>query len=753
MPTFVHPLLLWGLPIIGLPVLIHLINMMRHHRVEWAAMEFLIVSQKKHRTWILLKQLLLLLLRMAAITGIVLLVAQPLLRHYWGGLMGGTKTHHVILLDDSFSMFDHWDDTTAFVEAKRVIERIAAEAARHVQPQVFTVLPFSHARRNRSVQNDLIGYRLDKDFAGKLAETLKKIEVSQTDAGPAEAMRAVIQLLGEPEDERRILYVVSDFRSKDWNDPADVKKMLQQWQSSQDEKIRLVSCIDLARQNLAIASLKPQEGIFAAGVPWFMDVAVANFSKIPAKEVSVALGEDGHVRPSVIFSEIPPGKTVKEQFQVSFQSEGSHEITARLESDAVAADNYRFYTIDLPSDVPLLMVDGDAQARDAQFLNWAAAPGGSVRTGLRPQLETPRFLSQKPLDGFAALMLANVDRLDKSAVKALEQYVAAGGGVAFFLGEQCQAKFFNDELYRGGKGLFPLPLKGPAELPIDRLETAPDVQVDKHFIFRIFAERRNTFLQTVIVQRYFAVPEDWRPEADSTVRVVARLRNGAPLVVEQRYSKGRVVAFLTTAAPTWNNWARNPSFVVIMQDLQAYLCQRDSADDTRIVGEPLELTLDPAKYKAQVRFVTPRESESPTVTADAAPNSNGKLNVVLNETDASGIYEARLTRSDGSAEIRHFAFNVDPAEGNLAALDKGQLAERLKGLKYEYEQASMFQSATDEMAGYDLSDAILYALVSLLLLEQILAWSASYHPSASRAASTEPGRVGPETPRWAGGAQ
>jgi hypothetical protein len=167
----------------------------------------------------------------------------------------------------------------------------------------------------------------------------------------------------------------------------------------------------------------------------------------------------------------------------------------------------------------------------------------------------------------------------------------------------------------------------------------------------------------------------------------------------------------------------------------------------------LELTLDPAKYQAQVRFVTPREGASPTATADAAPNSAGKLFVALNETDVSGIYEARLTRSDNSAETRRYAFNVDPAEGNLAALDKSQLAERLKGLKYEYEQASMFQSATDEMAGYDLSDAILYALVSLLLLEQILAWSASYHPSASRAAPAEPGRVGPETPRWAGGAQ
>ncbi len=74
-----------------------------------------------------------------------MLVAQPLLRHQWSGLLGGTKTHHVILLDDSFSMSDHWNDTTAFAEAKRVIERIGAEAARNVQPQVFTLLPFSHA--------------------------------------------------------------------------------------------------------------------------------------------------------------------------------------------------------------------------------------------------------------------------------------------------------------------------------------------------------------------------------------------------------------------------------------------------------------------------------------------------------------------------------------------------------------------------------------------------------------------------------
>ncbi len=88
MPFVLHESLLWlGLPLIGLPVLIHLINLLRHRRVEWAAMEFLLVSQRKHRRWIILKQFLLLLLRMAAVAMIVFMVAQPLLRAQWGRLV------------------------------------------------------------------------------------------------------------------------------------------------------------------------------------------------------------------------------------------------------------------------------------------------------------------------------------------------------------------------------------------------------------------------------------------------------------------------------------------------------------------------------------------------------------------------------------------------------------------------------------------------------------------------------------------
>lgn len=732
MPNFVHPALLWGLAAVALPPLIHLINMMRHRRIEWAAMEFLLASLRKHRTWIILKQLLLLLLRMLAVTMVVLLIAQPRLRSQWGGFLGGTPLHHIVLLDDSFSMSDRWADTDAFSEAKKVIERIAADALRQNRVQWFTLLRFSRAARpGRPPEPDMLKQAVGSDFEDSLQALLGKLKVSETAAGPAPALEAVAKLLGNVAQEQTIVYLLTDFRQREWNQPTELRKLLSRLKDAGAE-IHLLACVDRQRPNLALVSLKPIEGIHAVGVPWFMSVTVRNYGTTPVRDVSVILSEDGHGRPGVILKEIPPGKTAEERFLVRFANPGTHEITARLESDAVAADNYRYFTLNLLPELPVLLIDGDTQARDARYLSFALAPSKSVRTGVRPQIETPRFLGLKPLEDFAAVTLTNISRLDLSAIEALEKYVASGGGVAFFLSERSDVKFFNESLHRGGEGLFPAPLWREAELLVDRLEPAPDLRPLEHFIFRVFSGKQNAFLQTVMVERYYALAKGWRPPSDSPIRVIARLRNGDPLAIEHRFGKGRVVAFLTTAAPVWNNWARNPSFVAAMLDLQAYLAEPRSEDRSRLVGAPLELRLDPAAYLTEARFVRPSET-TPLVPVSAVRTPEGQWLVALDETDESGYYEARLTRTGGTAEVRRYAFNVDPHEGDLAYLDAEQLAVRLKGLKYTYESAAAFHSATMELAGQDVSEALLYALLVLLIGEQILAWSASYHPARHHA--------------------
>ena len=47
--TFLQPLILIALPLMALPILIHLINQHRHRTVPWAAMMFLVSAKRINR--------------------------------------------------------------------------------------------------------------------------------------------------------------------------------------------------------------------------------------------------------------------------------------------------------------------------------------------------------------------------------------------------------------------------------------------------------------------------------------------------------------------------------------------------------------------------------------------------------------------------------------------------------------------------------------------------------------------------------
>src|SRR5688572_11879318 len=152
---FVHQALTWGFLLALVPLLIHLINMMRHRRVRWAAMEFLLASYKKHQKWIWLKQLLLLLARIAAVILVVAMLAQLKTRDQWLAIFGGRVTHHYVLLDDSYSMSDRVAGASAMDVARQVISSIVSRAAQEDSPQKLTLLRYSQTRSIESVGSAL----------------------------------------------------------------------------------------------------------------------------------------------------------------------------------------------------------------------------------------------------------------------------------------------------------------------------------------------------------------------------------------------------------------------------------------------------------------------------------------------------------------------------------------------------------------------------------------------------------------------
>ena len=465
---FIHPSLTWGFLLVLIPLVIHLINLVRRRRVQWAAMDFLLQSYRKHRTWIWLQQLLLLLLRMAAVALLVAMLAQWVTRREWFAVFGGTATHHFVLVDESYSMSERSSGTTAFDTAERVFGNIVTQAMRQDTRQKLTVLRYSKAAGgSRSTSGgiaDASGEIIDGTFDARLAEIRRRLEVTELAHDGTAALQIVKQLLADAENENNILYLLSDFREKDWSNPAESRQLLKEVSEAGCE-LHLIDCAARPQSNLTIAEVLPTEDTRAAGVPLFVDIRIQNNGNQTERKVPVQLrtysfdplvvaasrpGEEVARRdepPAVLVDEILPGQAVVVRSQVFFSVAGPQVVEAYLPDDAVTIDSRRWCVVNLPESEPVLIVDGSIDERHSYYVASAFAPGQRAATGVRPEIKRPSFLRDVSVDvlgEFRAIYLLDVSRLDGRGLQNVAEYVRGGGGLGVFLGDNVDVTFYRD---------------------------------------------------------------------------------------------------------------------------------------------------------------------------------------------------------------------------------------------------------------------------------------------------------------------
>lgn len=655
---FIYSTLLWGLVLIGLPILIHLINLMRHRRIKWAAMEFLRAAYKKRQTSVRLKELLLLLMRMAAVALIVLMIAQPTLKQNLGFLPGGKRIHHIVLLDDSYSMADRVKQDSAFATAEKTVGILVDELLRSSAAQKFTMVRTSRALGDE-LRPDFQAESMDTDFAGRIGLVLKEAKQTQSTATVLSALEAMDKMIPETADESRILYIVSDFRQPDWNGSPELAERLKKI-ADRNIAIQLIDCTESGHHNLTISGLQLTDGTISAGIPLTLKATVANRSEIVERNIVVQpelrTPTGKQLLTAVTIDQIEPGRAVEKTFTVQFPAAGNYFVSARLQTDAIEPDNESLLTVNVPENETVLIIDDDLNGANSFALATALAPGGNVQTGISARIEQSRFLSSHPLDGFSAIFLTNVAGLDPAQNAAIEQYVRKGGGVGCFLGDKTNPAAFGTA-YSGGAGWFPVELDASVELPVDYLENANDLRVSAHSIFRLFQGKSASLLKSIKINRYFKI----RSEIASD-RVLATLRNNDPLVVEKDYGAGRVVALLTSSDASWNNWMKgNPSYVVTMLQLQTYLARTQHVQESWIVGSPLKYAFPAEEYSPETQFLTfngdlleTAVGEKPTVDEGTKPDGsagNGSAdNGAESNGSESGSAEGKTTVSSDASK-------------------------------------------------------------------------------------------------------
>jgi hypothetical protein len=217
--------------------------------------------------------------------------------------------------------------------------------------------------------------------------------------------------------------------------------------------------------------------------------------------------------------------------------------------------------------------------------------------------------------------------------------------------------------------------------------------------------------------------------------------------LERPYGKGRVLAVLTSLAPVWNDWAKNPSFIVLLLKTQAYLASPSRFDDPRLVGTPLDVKLSAEEFRRELVFTYPgakegeRSGSEQTASALADdPQSlvsslgrSGRDRTRDGQTDRPGIYEAWPVTLKGEFSPRRWALNVVADEGELATLNDTELSRVLEPVKAKVVRAEELLADEEDSRGANLSNALFALLLGLLMLEQWLAYQASFHVQGARA--------------------
>ena len=126
---------------------------------------------------------------------------------------------------------------------------------------------------------------------------------------------------------------------------------------------------------------------------------------------------------------VDPGAPGKTQVALSFSPRRSGRLSGHvaLADDALALDNRRYFTLDLPTAITVLLVG--EQPEDAYYARRALGaaalsdPVVKIRTGLFANLDA------STLAGVDVLVLCNLARLSAAQKAVLDEFVASGGGV------------------------------------------------------------------------------------------------------------------------------------------------------------------------------------------------------------------------------------------------------------------------------------------------------------------------------------
>lgn len=637
---FDHPGYLWGMLVGLIPILIHLIQRRRSKIVEFAAMEFILASNKRMARRYRVREMALLALRMLLLAALPFAFAKPSLVTAAPSLPGAqAPSSVVIVIDPSGSMGYLTPDGTLL---KRAIERaraIVSDLRNESDAAVVVAQSPAKALTTRLTYDR----RLLLDVLGTIGQTAGRADLLG-------ALRLAEQILVESSHDRREVVVLTDLQATEW------EGMTRPWSLDRSPAVTLVDVSDGAkRRNTAIIKVaaEPVSGSASREVTVSVDV-LNDRTEVTEDVVTVRVGDKtakGIVR-------LGPHETVTKTFSMRLPDQNTPVGTAEIGTDDLAFDNVRPFVVAMSEKIDVLVVNGAARAvphRDETFfLRAALRPAADAPTRTSPTFIRPEELTAAALDAAAVVVLANVAELDAGQIGALDAWVQRGGGLFITTGDNV-----TKDTWGGSIGtLGPLPVRGLQDMGKEPVYFAtPDTE---HPMLSVFRALPDASLLTARVRKYTLLDTAAR---GADTRVLLSYTDGAPALVERRVGQGHVLMFTTSIDRDWNELPFKTSYLPLVQQAMAYLASvLDQARVGDIVAGQVE-TIPVPDGLLGLAVVGPTGAQT-----HYGPSDLGAGDIRYRETATPGVYSVVEKRQHGEV-TRSFVVGTDARESVLASAD------------------------------------------------------------------------------------
>ncbi len=522
--SFLQPLLLAALPLISLPIIIHLINQRRYQTRRWGAMMFLLAANRMSRGYARLRQWLILLFRTLAVAGLIFAVARPLAGGWMGSLLGGRPDTTIILLDRSPSMQQ--------IGAGVVLSKL--DSGRR---QLAATLETLGSTRWVLIDSQNLTPR-------ELATPAALLD--SPDLGPSSAsadlpamLESASAYIAANQTGRTEVWICSDLHENDWNADSGRWSALRDkfLQFTQGVRFHLLAYPQPAPNNASVRITDVRQQ--ASGERLELLVSLEIIRDGPAEgSLQLPLQFEIEGARSVLDVEFSGPRFELQSHRIELpakRTRGWGKVS--IPADANPADNQFFFTFDQPAARHTIVVAEDPQAARPMELAAAISPDPNIPC-------TAETVSRSQLAAIAwestALVLWQAQLPDAAETKLLDAFVERGGQVVFFpprnpndaeqfgvrwlqwrdAAKQDDAAHSTVASWRGDQGLLANTLSG-ASLPVGQLK----------------------------VHEYCSLSGELTP--------LATLADGAPLLGRVATDRGGVYFCATTPAPSDSSLAKD----------------------------------------------------------------------------------------------------------------------------------------------------------------------------------------------------